>query len=123
MDNLSDGFEEVVKYCKDKNINIFKGIVNYPTLPPQFVVYWDRKADNNYKDFIEVADRLGVKLVYIARSYVNKEMASRLGGHEGEVGFLTIGFFVNGIIHVFFIDASWYKPAPLQPKPASTSYA
>jgi hypothetical protein len=58
-------------------------------------------AGGNYKDFLNIAEKLGAKIIYYSESFGEKK--------EDEIAEIDMGFVSDGILHTFSSLASWYE--------------
>jgi len=98
MEELEKLKDEVQECCKNKFI-IFHAERSF--IKRGNCIKWDGK---NFSDFLSLAKRIGVQLVYLYERIVDEENMK----HKGKIGRIEISFLHNGVFHVFSKYADWF---------------
>lgn len=92
-----------------------RGIAIYPLTawPQQEGVAWpeDLSAD----EFLSIAERIGVRLVYALLTHFDEDMADRMGAtdatdRQGQLAHIGLWWIHQGIRHACTVWADWYLP-------------
>ena len=72
------------------------------------IIYMDERyviwKGNDFKQFLSLAEKLGVKLIYFSTVIGEKDSE-----YSGKIGLIELSFLYNNIFHVFISMASWFK--------------
>jgi hypothetical protein len=128
--DLDTLFEEVERTLKAKNFTIFRGNSRGFDTRPQ--VEWDVDNRPDFREFVDVAEALGIKLIVVQRSKLEAEMIEsatermemadlppgdrreydrdleRLKGYVGFSCSLQLSFDYNGLTYLYDLYTPWY---------------
>jgi hypothetical protein len=128
--DLDTLFEEVERTLKAKNFTVFRGTSRGFDTRPQ--VEWDVENRPEFREFLEVAETLGVRLIVVQRSKLEGEMIEsalermdvadvppserreyerdleRLKGYVGFSCSLQLSFDYNGLTYLYDLYTPWY---------------
>jgi len=72
------------------------------------IIYMDEHyviwKGNDFKQFLSLAEKLGVKLIYFSTVIGEKDSE-----YSGKIGLIELSFLYNNIFHVFISMANWFK--------------
>lgn len=80
-------------------------------------IFWDREPGDDWKAFLECAQALGVKLIYLSTSEFldfelfelpDEDMQRTFAPRVGQTAQLELSFLFNGFLHTYAEMADWY---------------
>ena len=119
-DNLMDTLHEVESYCEMHHFVIYKGGLTAEDFPE---MAWEVERDPEWAHFLEVAKKLGVRIVYarclcFEEAHIDEALSSAdvyqrqtisgFHSHVGETAAVDLAFIHEGIIHSYLKPADWY---------------
>jgi hypothetical protein len=108
--------EEIRAYLEQQRIPVFYGL-DADTSEKLPRTYWRQELGGDWKVFLQHAQELGAKPVYLFWSefvdldlleLFGEEARRRYENHVGEVCMLEVAFFFNGILHSYHEVSDWY---------------
>ena len=62
-------------------------------------------STDHIEDFLEFAEKIGIKVIYL---HEGKIVTDSEDEHNGELGYIEVGFLYGGIFHVFSEGENWF---------------
>jgi len=99
MNDLEGFLKEILNFCSNR-FAVFWLDEPITDTYESYLIWGNR----SFKDFLEVAEKLNVKLIYLCtiRGEENTE-------HSGEIGYIELSFLHNGVFHVFEKMTDWFE--------------
>jgi hypothetical protein len=63
------------------------------------IIWWEGDI---FKNFLDVAFKLGIKLIYFIEVVEEKDK------HRGEIGHIAIGYIYSNTLHLFGLIEDWF---------------
>jgi hypothetical protein len=126
--NLDTLRSEIQEYLTSHDIAVFHGLPRAQEIP---AVYWDNQSHPDYREFLNVAEKAGVRLVTLyanefsseviddAETHLDslpreerRELESRLRQMRGYTGFICqieLSFDLAPRVYVFDVHTDWYE--------------
>ena len=126
--NLDTLRSEIQDYLESRGIAVFHGFPRAQEIP---AVYWDTEGHPDYREFLSVAEKAGVRLVTLyANEFSNevlddaeqrldslpreerRELESRLRQMRGYTGFICqieLSFDLAPRVYLFDLHTEWYE--------------
>lgn len=126
--NLASLRSEIQEYLESRGIAVFHGFPRSHDVP---AVYWDTEARADYREFVNVAEKAGVRLVTLyanefstdliedAEQHLDsfpreerRELEARLRQMRGYAGFICqieLSFDLAPRVYIFDLHTDWYE--------------
>lgn len=96
MGQLESLKKEIDAYCSKNDLILYE--VDADNLTAGTTIEY---ISGDYKDFLKIAETLGVKLIYYEKAFGETK--------EDEIAEIYLGFAYNGVLHTLGTQASWYE--------------
>jgi hypothetical protein len=115
-DDLKPVLGEIKEYCKSR----FAVFFGWPAGNYTNVDWWAPAGGTDYKQFLDAAAKLGVRMIYVGGGKVADADSIAVMGHEDEFGYLTLTFIHEQHRYNMWLYANWYRLKPAKVPGAKT---